>query len=422
MFLAFVGSTQTTTNSLYSKYGIGILRSESFLQNFSMGGIGLGLRSNRNINNTNPASYSALSISTFEFGFINTALWMDDGVESQYQNNPYISHIAFGIPIIKNKWGMGFGLLPYSNVGFEYSEVISDSIAGDVSYINKGDGGINKVYFTNSARFNIDTTSLFSLGVNGYFLFGSKNFDQKIIYGDLSNSVNIWDIEENSVADFGVDFGVQYQKTFIDTVKDEKYKLTVGATYGLATDLKAKHTQIVRSFTGSSDFGVVKDTITLIEDAADIVQLPSSYGVGFSLEKVNKWTFGVDYSASDWGKLESNSTIFSYNSNYSIAVGFEVIPKHDAFNHYFKRVAYRFGARYNTSYILIGNQELTEYGITFGVGLPFKRAETAIPRISFGFEYGSRGKAQDGLIRETFFNFNVGLTINDRWFIKRKYD
>lgn len=412
--------SQSTTNSPYSKYGVGVLRTQSFGQNFGMGGVGIGLRSDRNIGFQNPASYSSVGVTTFDVGYTNNALWLDDGTETQYQNNPYIDHIAFAFPMIKNTWGMSFGVLPYSNIGYKYDEVISDTIAGDISFYNEGDGAINKVYIGNAIGINLDSTSILSFGANTYFLFGSISHDQKAIYGDLANSFNIWKVKDVSVADFGADFGLQYQKSFINS-SDQKYKLTIGATYGLAANLDAKRTEVLRTFSGNIDFGTIKDTISFDDDVDEIIQLPSEFGFGISLEKQNKWLLAVDYKTSNWGTIESNDALYSYKSNFSLAAGAEITPKYDG-NNYLQRIAYRFGVRHSNSYIVINDVDWSEYGITFGLGLPVRKAESSYPRLNLGFEYGNRGTTDGGLLKERFFNFNVGITINAVWFRKRKYD
>ena len=417
--VVLVAKAQNTTNSPYSKYGIGVLRPQGFAQNLAMGGIGLGLRSYKDVNILNPAAHSALTITTFEAGVTNNALSLNDGAQSQFKNNTYVDHLSFGMPVIMNKWGMGFGILPYSSVGYEYEDVLADPVAGDVTFRESGQGGINKAYFVNAVQFNLDSTSLISFGVNGMFYFGNQFYRKDIIFGSLANSYSTTSFQEISVADFGVDFGVQYQKLF-KNAKDEQYKLIVGANYSMKTDLKSRYSESVRSYNTLT--GQIVDTASLVDETRSITQLPSQFGAGISLEKDRKWLIGIDYRSSNWGEITTNSSLFKYNSNYSLAIGMELVPKHDAFNQYLKRIAYRFGARYNTSYILINNQDLTEYGITFGVGLPIKRQETAIPRLNFGAEYGKRGQMKDGLIQETFFNFSVGLVINDRWFIKRRYD
>jgi hypothetical protein len=70
-------------------------------------------------------------------------------------------------------------------------------------------------------------------------------------------------------------------------------------------------------------------------------------------------------------------------------------------------------------------------GITFGLGLPISKTDkgesTMIrrklpPMLNLAFSYGIRGTTSNNLIKEQFFQFSVGLNIQDIWFIKRKYN
>ncbi|MDB4534580.1 hypothetical protein N9242_06890 [Vicingaceae bacterium] len=412
--------SQATTNSPYSKYGIGILRKQTFARSFGLGGAGIGLRSERDIGLINPASYSALAGVTFDVGYTNNALTLDDGAESQYQNNSYIDHLAIAFPVVRNVWGSSFGVLPYSNVGYKYDEVLNDPVAGNVSFYNEGDGAINKAYFGNALSLKIDSTSHISAGVNGFFLFGTVHSDQKAILGDVPGAYNTWKVKDVSVADFGADFGLQYDKSF-ENSKGDKFELVLGATYGLASNLTGKNTEVLRSFSGNSDFGTIKDTIEFLDGVEEIIQLPSELGFGVSFAKDKKWLVVVDYKTTNWGAIASNDNLYTYKSNYSLALGGEFIPKYDGSN-YLQRVAYRLGARHSNSYIAINDIDWVESGITFGIGLPVRRSENSFPRLNFGFEYGTNGTTDGGLIKEKFFNMNVGVTINATWFRKRKYD
>lgn len=442
--------SQTTTSSPYSRYGIGVIRPGGFSQNFALGGAAIGIRSNMNINTTNPASYSSFFVTSFDVGVTNNSIWLKDDAQSQYVNNAYVDHLAFGVPIMSNKWGMSFGLMPFSNIGYDYSELVTDPIVGEVNYLFTGSGGITKAYWGNGFNFNIksgvdplslllkpfskskkdtlpsdkyivvDSTSSISFGVNAAYLFGGMNREERIMFNDLPNSFNFWTSENVTVGDFGFDLGMQYQKKFTTNVKKEKYAITVGLIYNLQTDLNASKTELDRTFTGTVDFGSIKDTILFVDEAKEVVQLPSSYGIGFSIEKEQKWVLGIDFKTANWSAIQSASQAFSLKSNYSIGTGFEITPDYKAKN-FLKRISYRFGGRYATSYFTINNQQLNEYGITFGVSLP-KGSGTAISRLNLSMEYGSRGAVDNGLIKEDFINFNLGLVINDRWFRKRKYD
>lgn len=415
-------NAQATTNSPYSRYGIGILRPESTNLNFALAGTGIATRSFNNINLINPASFSELSITTFDVAATNNSLRLTDGKQSQYQNHPTISYLALGFPVIRNKWGMVFGAKPYSNVGYDYSIIKIDPNAGGVSYYYKGDGGLTSLFIGNALKFIVDSTSSISFGHNLSFLFGNIHHNKLVIYGSLPNSFNLSQVVNNHVDGFNSAFGSQFKKTFVNK-SAEKYHFTIGAIYNLGVNLKTEHTEIIQTFTGSYDYpSRPKDTLLNEKEVPTTTQLPSTIGGGFSIEKENKWLIVFDIKSMGWGSIKLSETLANYKNNISVSSGFEFTPKQDAFNNYFKRVKYRMGARYSTAYLSIDNQDIAEYGITFGLGLPIKRTDTSAPSISLGVEYGNRGVARNGLVKETFVNFYVGLTINDKWFIKRKYD
>jgi hypothetical protein len=58
-------------------------------------------------------------------------------------------------------------------------------------------------------------------------------------------------------------------------------------------------------------------------------------------------------------------------------------------------------------------------GVSVGFGLPIKRAATMI---HFSVEAGKRGTTSGNLIEENYFKCSVGFTLNDRWFVKQKFD
>ena len=56
---------------------------------------------------------------------------------------------------------------------------------------------------------------------------------------------------------------------------------------------------------------------------------------------------------------------------------------------------------------------------TLGVGLPLGGT---FSNVNIGFELGKRGTTNAGLIQENYANFTLALSLNDRWFVKRKFD
>jgi hypothetical protein len=64
-----------------------------------------------------------------------------------------------------------------------------------------------------------------------------------------------------------------------------------------------------------------------------------------------------------------------------------------------------------------GNQ-VNDFGVNFGVSLPVARIST----IDFSLKIGSRGSIVKNTIEENYFKIYLGMTFNDNWFIKRKFD
>ena len=103
----------------------------------------------------------------------------------------------------------------------------------------------------------------------------------------------------------------------------------------------------------------------------------------------------------------------------SFALGGFVIPRYNSFNSYWKRIVYRAGVRFENTGLELKGESINEFGISFGVGLP---VGDMFSNANIGFEYGSTGTTNAGLVKENFFNFSLSLSLNDRWFRKRKYN
>ena len=62
---------------------------------------------------------------------------------------------------------------------------------------------------------------------------------------------------------------------------------------------------------------------------------------------------------------------------------------------------------------------------SIGIHLPLVNSGS-FSSINFGTEFGKRGSIDNGLVQEQFVRLKLGLSImpsvNDRWFVKRKYD
>src|SRR5437762_2590918 len=117
LFFPYLSSAQST-NSPYSRFGIGDIQSQSFLKNKGMGGTSRAFSSPFNINFVNPASLSSLLLTTFEIAVAGNVTEFESGSLKQQSGTSSLNYFALGFPIKANKWGTAFGLLPFTNTGY----------------------------------------------------------------------------------------------------------------------------------------------------------------------------------------------------------------------------------------------------------------------------------------------------------------
>ena len=92
-------------------------------------------------------------------------------------------------------------------------------------------------------------------------------------------------------------------------------------------------------------------------------------------------------------------------------------------HHWRARVRYRLGFSYTTPYIMANGQKgPKDYLVSAGVGLPIinNRNNRSILYLAVQYE---RVKPQfSGMVTENYLRFSIGLTFNERWFMKWKVE
>ncbi len=403
---------QTQLSSPYTRYGLGDLQSNNKAYNMSLGGISIGMRSNMFINTDNPASYTATD--TLSFIFNGGAHGQFKTLENQAisQNSDYgsIGYLQFGFPV--TNWLKGsFGMMPFSMVGYQIKDEKNDPDLGDYAFVYEGSGGLNKVYIGQA----VELFDNLSLGFNYNYVWGNLQRDRLALFMDSTYMRHTKISNNTAISSFYFDFGLQYYTNISEDVK-----LNIGATYTPQQKLSAHREAFTYTF-GFNSYILENevDTISFTSSEKGDIILPQSMGAGFSFNKPGHWLVGMDYKWQEWDKYEFFGLSDSLVNNYQISMGAEIIPNHTSISSYFKFISYRFGARYGKTYLNLNDNSINEYGISFGVGLPFRKAKSAI---NLGFEYGGRGTTENNLIKETFFKVTLGVSINELWFIQSRFD
>ncbi len=400
------------TFSPYTISGIGDISSTGLSNNFGMGGVGIAAPTVWHINSHNPALLTYNSLTVFQMGVAGERRTIDTETSSSQSGSGGIRYIAFAFPIKPNKWTSSVGVMPYSSSN--YNALSSNNqIAGTtdlVSYNRKGSGGLTRVYFANG--FTI--LKKINFGFRASYLFGSIE-DETI--SDISNEEGTLlapfrtaIFEKTTYGGFKMQWGLAYKHKL-----SEKSFLHLGLVYESKADLDGERFRRLERKT-ATDRPIPGDTIPSVTSGA--FNAPSQLGFGISWEKKNKITLSLDYKQNRWEStpLYNDNTTKYINTNF-IGFGMEFIPDYTSISSYLKRIRYRLGFSTEQLPYLVQNEKVNDYGINFGWSLP-----VGVSSVDFAFKYGQRGTTANQGIRERYVKVVIGATINDRWFVRRKYD
>ncbi len=407
------GQNSSSTSSPYSRFGFGILSGTSFGRGDAMGGIGIGTRNSFQINIANPASYTAIDSLTFlmQFGIDTRITDSQTSTSKNRRNNVNFNHMTFLMPMTK-WWAASFGLVPYASKGYTVNVTDGTSDLMSISSFS-GTGNLTKLYIGNAVRLG----KHLSLGLNTWFMFG-KIADNTYVY--FPNDNNAYDyMKDNSLSSHGFGFsgGLQYH---IETKNNNNF--IFGATFDPKVDISSDYTihEERALYRGSSTYAEIVDTLQHVVSSNNGLNIPMSYGAGFSYSIKNKITFGADAYFQKWKDAKFLGQQVDYMTNSSkYSAGIEFVPNQYSIRSYWERVAYRFGSFYENSYLTLNGYQINGYGVTFGLGLPLGRTRTAL---NISGEIGQLGTTKSGLIRETYGRVTFHILLHDRWFYKSKFD
>lgn len=394
--LAASTAAQNGTNSPYTRYGYGELTNRSFGAGRSMGGVGIGLRSSKQINPMNPASYSCMDSMTFLFDFGASAQlsWFNDGTNTQNDFNGNVEYMAMQFPVYK-QMAMSIGLVPYSHVGYKFG-TFKNAEGLDYYETFEGTGGLNLLY----AGWSMDIwKKRLSIGANVNYLFGSITHSATTSYVS-TNSTSVQSIQEIKVNDVTFDFGLQYTHPLSKT----DY-VVAGLTF---TPKKRLNTDAYETISNTEQ---ITDTIS-----GSSYDTPAGYGIGLSYVKEDKFIIAADFTFQEWEKVTFASQVDKFKNRSKVTAGFEYIP--NLFSRpYYNRMRYRLGLRYANSYVKVNGQDYKEYGATLGLGFPISDARSYI---NVSFEYVKIEPAQKVMIDESYLRMTLSYTFNELWFFKQK--
>ena len=411
-FLSFSGCfcfAQSGSSSPFSYAGLGDINFRGTQVTRLMGGLDV-FSDSIHVNLNNPASYGDLKLTTYSLGVHYKSNLMMSGDSKESKAVAALDYLAVGIPA--GKFGFGFGLIPYSSIGYKIQSITNNDIG--VSIINnyQGSGGLNQAFLS----IGFPLFKYFTAGITinygfGNLLYRTSQFKENVNLGTfLSNSSSL--------------SGLNYQVSINAKVPIKKqYFLRFMYSIEPSSDFNSRNERIIytQDLNGTriSDFEEVN--LDLIGKTETKLSLSEKRKFGFGFGKSKKWFIGVQ-------KNSINSAIFGsefmekenikYSSGSQFSLGGFYLPNYSSLTSYWKRIVYRFGFRKENTGLIFNSLPLKETAFSFGVGLPMAGFSNA----NIGFEFGSRGENSKSFVQENFFAFRVGFSLNDKWFLKRKYN
>lgn len=408
VLFSLAAQAQQGTASPYSFFGIGDVKFKGLAENRLMGGVAV-FSDSIHLNIQNPASYSGLKLTTFTVGAsFNSAEYTSfQGTEKAQRTT--LDYLAVGLPITK-KIGVSFGLVPYSSVGYRIRMVDEDSNIHKYS----GSGGLNKAYIGAGYKIN----SKLSVGVDLGYHFGEIETSATTSIPGLQ-----FGTREINTTDFnGVsfNFGGMYQ-----TKIKEKYKLFTSLSYMPESTLRLQNQRNFSLIEYVEDYDPVAfipvDQIALTNESRTL-KMPSRFTVGAGFGQERKWLIGTEVTMSQSGNFDnrfSDISTATFENGIKYSFGGYYIPNYASFSSYLSKITYRAGFRYENTGLVVNNEKIRDYALTGGFGFPLGGT---FSNLNVGAEFGRKGTAKANLVEENYLNVVLSLSLNDQWFVRRRYD
>jgi hypothetical protein len=397
--IAFAGG------SAFSRYGFGDIIRNGESRTYAMCGTGIAYISDGFINELNPAGLARISYTRFATGFEYNNFLSKDETGSSFYSTGGFQGLAFAFPISReNGIVMSAEFTPYSKVSYGINSSVFDTLTQ--SQQNKtfyGSGGLSFIGLGLSAS---PLTTL-HIGARVNYMYGRKRQYQTTSFGNANLSPTTFD-RTAYYSGFTFTLGTIYEGTANLLNIPALNSFTVGLTLTTGSSLDA---DVQRTYPGSSY--TLGDSIVTENGTAG---LPLSLGLGFSYLHQNRYRLLGDLEIQTWGSTKYfGLPADSLNLRNSIrtSVGFEALPAKDA-DTFLKRIVYRAGFAYNSTYYQINGAGINEFLVSGGLGLPIGPES----QLNIGLQIGTRGSTDNHLQKDTIVRLSVAVSASEIWFLR----
>jgi hypothetical protein len=414
LLFSFAARGQKQINSPYARFNIGNLEPASSFKSLGMGGIGIGMKTVSSVFFENPASYSSVDTNSFIFdiGIDYGIIKLKDDQNHFKSDDINFSHLVMAFPI-KKGFGFAVGVVPVSNGYYKLLETVVktspdyDPLVGEYYSEHDGNGGFHNLFLGTGLK----VTKKLSLGVNMTVLFGQLNRSYQVVFADYGNVYNNDALERLEMNGINFNYGLQYYIPL-----KNNYFLNAGISATNGKSYKTNYQQLSYKYTAFN----TRDTLSYIADDSTRSFIPGTFGLGITFGKINKLTAGFDFIMTKWSAATIPGLGNYAADSKSYRLGIEYIPDKYSNYSFFKRLEYRAGGHFGDTYLILHDEQIKEYGASFGLGIPMRKT---MSRTNFFFDYTRKSGSGSSTVHiEDYFTMGVSLNLYDYWFIKRKYN
>ena len=407
-------------NSPYSRIGLGEFNANTGgVRQMGMGGVGLAAPNAVNVNELNPALLYYTSRTTFEAGYIGQYKTIKNASASSRSGNGTLGYFALSVPLA-SRWGAAVGLKPVSAVDYE-SNILQD-VAGEPGSQSlkqyKGTGGVSEAYLGQGVRIAKGLTA----GFTASYLFGTVDETTGTTVQIVNSSdplVKSVNRQHTRYSDFAFRAGAHYRRKV-----GKEINLNLGGVYSFGHSL---HGQQTNSQEREKIDGSLISPSTLVSDGRGSTYMPGLAQLGLSIDNDKNWSLNLDVAQQQWSKFSSfNNNGPALSNTMRVGLGGEISPDPGSVEHYFQRVTYRAGLSMAQLPYQPGGKTLYDRSVSWGFAFPMPTASALeSTTLSLGFTYGQRGNTDvlssgASNVQENYIRGQLGVTLNTRWFIKRR--
>ncbi|GAA4351496.1 membrane protein [Hymenobacter saemangeumensis] len=407
-------------NSPYSRLGLGEFNANTGgVRQMGMGGVGLAAPNSTNVNELNPAMLYFTSRTSFEAGYTGQYKTVKNASSQNRTGSATLGYMALAVPL-STKWGAVVGLKPLSAVDYESNVVQAVVGATDGAQVLKqyqGTGGVSEAYFAQG----IQLTKSLAIGGTASYIFGTvdETTGTAIQTGSGSTSTKVVERDHTRYSDFAFRAAAHYRQKV-----NEKLFVNAAGVYSFGTNLRGdrRTTQERQDINGA----ILGQPIETVNGPGSSV-LPSLWQAGLSIDNGRNVSVSLDVARQEWSKFQSfGARDFALDNTFRAGLGTEIVPDPGSVEHYFRRVSYRAGISMAQLPYRPGGQTLYDRAVSWGFGFPLPTGSPLeATTLSLAFTYGIRGNTDrlssgSSNVQETYIKGQLGVTLNNRWFIKRR--